>query len=431
MDKETEIEKTDNLIKDDSNKPIESGKKSSVSYKKNLQAISPKYNKAIEQETQSIRMMNMSDRLALVKPKVMLSNEQIINTVNSNLYKTKIQAIMPSYNSVFEPIKQSLAVNNISTAMGEIAKQQLTLCNENIIKAMTSSLSNALSQIAETQRIFINTITESISNSIAPIFKDLSASLEEARNNPDSLLSWMNYYDKLSEFFWIMPYKITTEELHEILQNVATEKEFDQYINRYFNKTKVDSLIDDIKGMLSNNNQRKIFDQIVIAYKNKSYALASIGITTMIDNSLSYYLIDKGCTSRIKLFEPIINDLELKRDDSDFSFIVMMVNSNINLLYEQVEFNDKISINTNKKSRRNPISHGKAYSNKRIDTIMLMNTMYYLLAIQNELKSYKNRLYRNSKKKEFYIPNSEERRKIKEKIKNKKYNTNNENKLIV
>lgn len=33
MDKEAESKKTDNLIKDDSNKPIESEKKSSVSYK--------------------------------------------------------------------------------------------------------------------------------------------------------------------------------------------------------------------------------------------------------------------------------------------------------------------------------------------------------------------------------------------------------------
>ena len=103
----------------------------------------------------------------------------------------------------------------------------------------------------------------------------------------------------------------------------------------------------------------------------------------------------------------------------------MMVNSNINLLYEQIEFNNKISINTNKKSRRNPISHGKSYSYKKIDTIMLLNTLYYLLVIQNELKEYKNSLYRNSRKKEFYIPTREEKRKIKEKIKNKNESTKN------
>ena len=252
------------------------------------------------------------------------------------------------------------------------------------------------------------------SKSITPAFKVLSDSLEEARNNPDSRLSWMNYYDKLSEFFWIMPYKITTEELYEILKCVETEKEFDKYINRYFSKTKVNLLFSDINNMLTNNAQRKIFNQIVKAYENKSYALASIGITTMIDNSLSYYLIDKGCSARIKLFEPIINDLDLKRNNSEFSFIVMMVNSNINLLYEKIEFNNKISINTNKKSRRNPIAHGKSYSYKKIDVIMLTNTLYYLLIIQNELKEYKNSLYK--KNKDFYIPSKEEKTKIKAKL---------------
>ena len=39
---------------------------------------------------------------------------------------------------------------------------------------------------------------------------------------------------------------------------------------------------------------------------------------------------------------------------------------------------------------------------------------HYLLVIQNELKEYKNSLDRN-KKKEFYIPTKDEKRKIKEK----------------
>ena len=413
IDKEIE---TENL-----NLEIKNSEKMIEKYKEQLQVVSPKYNKAIEQAKRTIKMMDISNKIELVKPKALLGIEQINNAINSNVYKEQLE----SFQNVMEQVKKPMALDGVYKTIGTIAKEQLSLCNSNIIAEMKNSLSSVISQIAETQKQFIATITETINKSIFPAFKDLSLSLEEARNNPDSMLSWMNYYNKLSEFFWIMPYKITTEELHEILQNVKTEKEFDQYINKYFNKEKVESLIKDVRSMLSNNNQRKIFDQIVTAYKGKSYALASIGITTMIDNSLSYYLIDKGCTSRLKLFEPIIDDLELKRDNSDFSFIVMMVNSNINLLYEQIEFNNKISINTNKKSRRNPISHGKSYSYKKIDTIMLLNTLYYLLVIQNELKEYKNSLYRNSRKKEFYIPTRQEKRKIKEKIKNKNESTKN------
>lgn len=427
MDEEdkNDLEKIDISEKDDSEGTFISNKKTIESYKKQIKAISPKYNQAIEQATKSIKMVDISNKIALAKPQILSANEQIVDFVNSDMYKTKMQTIMPTYQNMLVQAKNAMGFDRLSTVMGAIKKQQLALYDSNIIQQMTNSMSNVISQIAEVQKQFMNTISETIARNVSPALKALAFSLEEAKNNPDSLLSWMNYYNRMSEFFWIMPYKITTEELHEILQNVSTEKEFDQYINKYFNKAKVELLIKDISIMLPNNNQRKIFDQIVTAYKSKSYALASIGITTMIDNCLSYYLIDKGCTSRLKLFEPIIKDLDLKRENSDFSFIVMMVNSNINLLYEQIEFNNKISINTNKKSRRNPISHGKSYSYKKIDTIMLLNTMYYLLVIQNELKGYKNSLYRNSKKKEFYIPSKDEKRRIIEKIKSKNESSKN------
>lgn len=420
-----DLEKIEGLKKENLEKAIRSNERAIESYKNQIKVISPKYNQAIEQVAKSMKMMDISNKIALAKPQILSANEQIANFVNSDMYKTKMKAIMPNYQNMLVQAKETMGFDRISKVMGTLAKQQLALYDSNVIQQMNNSMSKAISQIAEVQKQFMNTISETISKNVSPALRALAFSLDEAKNNPDSLLSWMNYYNRMSEFFWIMPYKITTEELHEILQNVETEKEFDQYINKYFNKEKVELLIKDINSMLSNNNQRKIFNQIITAYKNKSFALASIGITTMIDNCLSYYLIDKGCTSRLKLFEPIIEDLDMKRDNSDFSFIVMMVNSNINLLYEQIEFNNKISINTNKKSRRNPISHGKSYSYKKIDTIMLLNTMYYLLVIQHELKEYRNSLYRNSNKKVFYIPTKEEKRKIKEKIKSKNESSKN------
>ena len=360
-------------------------------------------NNTISQSTIS----NISDKIELAKPQMLYANEQIKQLAHLPEFKTTIQSI------------NEMGLGKMTREIGQIAKQQLFGYNTDIIEQVTSSMQKTISQIAEVQKQFMDVIAETLSNKISPAFKAWSISLEEAKNNPDSFLSWMNYYNRMSEFFWIMPYKITTKELYEILKNVTTEKEFDQYINRYFNKNKVDMLIEDIKSMLSNKNQRKVFDQIITAYKSKLYALASIGITTMIDNFLSYYLIDKACTSRVNLFEPIIEDLKLKRENSDFSFIIMMVNSNINLLYERIEFNNKISIKTNKKSRRNPISHGKSYSYKKIDTIMLLNTMYYLLIIQNELRRYKNSLYRKPNKREFYIPEKSEKIEIIEKIRNK------------
>lgn len=373
---------------------------------KSLQMIEIKSNKSL------IKNIDIFNKISTQIPETMIINERFKNILNVNMPIINFSTFMPNYQNRILKMRSIYGLDQISTIEEKVANQ-----HNNIMERLSNPISNVISQITEVQRQFINSITNVINKSITPTFKILYDALEEAKNNPNSRLSWMNYYDKLSEFFWIMPYKITTEELHEILQYVETEKEFDEYINRYFTKDKVNSLFDDIKKMLSNNNQRKIFNQIIKAYETKSYALASIGITTMIDNSLSYYLIDKGCSSRIGLFEPIINDLDLKGKNSTSLFIVMMVSSNINLLYEKIEFNSKISIDTNKKSRRNPIAHGKSYSYKKIDAIMLTNTLYYLLVIQNELKKYKNSLYKKNKK-SFYIPSREERKKIKEKLQN-------------
>lgn len=282
---------------------------------------------------------------------------------------------------------------------------------------MINSLMKVINQIAESQKAMMNTIMSSIP--INPLFESLSKSLEEAKANPNSVYNWLEYYDKLSEFFWIMPYKMTPDELHDILLNIKTEKEFDKYIYKYFNKVKVNCLIDDIKKLIERKQDLILFEQIIIAYNNKSYSLASMGIMSIIDNLLSYYLLNKGCTARIELFKPIIDDLNNRREISDdFLFIVMMINSNINLLYEHIEFNEKIKIKTNKKVRRNPVSHGKSYSNKKIDTIMLLNTLYYLLIAKIELKEYKSSLCYNQNKKKFYFPDKTEKEKIKKKIKN-------------
>ena len=50
---------------------------------------------------------------------------------------------------------------------------------------------------------------------------------------------------------------------------------------------------------------------------------------------------------------------------------------------------------------------------------MLLNTLYYLLVIQNRLKKYKSSLLYKRNKKEFYIATKEEKKNIKEKIRNK------------
>ena len=345
------------------------------------------------------------------------SIRNIINITNNHI--NVLKSLKPPLYKVSETLVNSInsSWKSVFSTMEHITKQQLSLYNPKLIEAMTNPIFNIINQIVESQKELMNSLMSNISNN-NPLFESLFKSLEEAKANPNSVYSWANYYDQLSEFFWIMPYKMSADELHEILSTVTTEKEFDRYIAKYFNKDKINFLISDIKKLINRKQDLKLFEQIVLAYDNKSYALASIGIMCIIDNLLSYYIFDKGCNSRVKLFQPIIKDIDKKREITDnFPFIVMMINSNINLLYENIEFNNKIKIETNKKSRRNPVAHGKSYSNRKIDTIMLLNTLYYLLIAKIELNEYKNSLGYDRNKKIFYILDKGQKQKLKNKIK--------------
>ena len=214
-----------------------------------------------------------------------------INTTNilSNIVKNQSNMVLNSitqpYNNLQNSLSKSLipSINTFSNTLQGIANSQLKLIDTKLIQTMTNPLMNAVNQIAESQKAMMNTILSSITINNS-FFASLSKSLEEAKANPKSVYNWFEYYDRLSEFFWIIPYKMKPEELHEILVNVTTEKEFDRYISKYFNKEKVDLLINDIKDLITGSQDKKLFEQIVLAYNNKSYSLASMGLMSIIDN---------------------------------------------------------------------------------------------------------------------------------------------------
>lgn len=217
--------------------------------------------------------------------------------------------------------------------------------------------------------------------------------IEELKNDPDSLLNYMSYVKNLSNYFWAMPYGIDTTELKSIFENVKSEKEFDDYMKKYFTNQKLQQLFNDIKIKISRKHIT-IFKQIEQAFYNRQYSLINNAIISIIDDELSYYNYNKKETKRKDILHPIIEEYE-KEDISKCNwlnlFYLEILNNNINLLFDNVDFNN-ISINNNKAIRRHATQHGKKYSNKKIVSIMLLNTLYNLLYIKEEMKVYRKRL---------------------------------------
>lgn len=307
----------------------------------------------------------------------------------------------------------------LSKTLSYINDNYLVLNNQSCKKIVNQMIekSNILFESAKSvATIMLNMIDVVVKDiNFSPFFNELSKIIDEAKKNPDSIYSWYNYYEKMSEYFWIYPYDMTTEQLHKILSSVSNEKEFDMWMSRYFSKKKIKELLSIIKKEIPVKHRRLII-QIEKAYEMNLYALANNSLILIIDDLLSFYLYDKGCTLRAEIFEPIVKKIKKKHGDIDDScLIILMVNSFIKKLYEKIDFNN-IEVESHKKTRRSLTAHGKFTSNERLDFIMLINTIYHLINVQKILKKYNKKIFRKGKK--LVLPEKEEYKIMKSNVDN-------------
>lgn len=305
------------------------------------------------------------------------ANKQL-NNISFHLQKFR-EYLYPSYldlnHRLIENIKPILA---ISTKMiSSVAKQV------NPMQEIVKKLSEALKPI--TTQIFDNLPKMHL------YFQELSETLEKIRKNPDSIYNWIKFSRTLSNYFWLPPYLMKSEQLMELLETVESEEQMDDKLEKYFTDEIIESLFNEIIDK-SLDKHKEILEQIKIAFDNKSYALANTGLFSVIDSLCSFFVINKARnTYRIDLFKPII-EIEQNADDSYYKVLVLsMINNNINFLYSKNK-------QTHKVARRHPSQHGDFFSNNKIDTVMLLHTTYYLLICTTTYKKYKGKLVLETKK---------------------------------
>lgn len=345
---------------------------------------------------------------------------------NKKTTKTYITIPKKDENEKLEKIDLTKAIEVHSNSLNKLAGiirplVDNTTNNMNYIYGMSSVTVKLAQKMVEKIQPLIQIMTDYYIK-YTPYLEELGKTLKEAIKNPDSLINWYNYGNKLSDYLWTIPFDIESTELNKIFEQINSEKEFDDYIKKYFTDKKINSLFLSIESILPSKH-KIIFKQIKQAFFNRLYTLVIVGVMAIIDELCSYFLINKEQSGRQGLFVPIIDDLDKKDFNNFFILDLMVLSNNIDVIYESVEFNEKIKINTHKKARRNPCMHGRAFSNRKIDALMLLNTMYNLLIICKELKEYKGKIAKNNNK--FYIPTDVERRNIKRIIKENIQNKRN------
>ena len=269
------------------------------------------------------------------------------------------------------------------------------------IDLMTASMRKTMERMVEITKPLVEAMTKYQIN-YSGYFSELQKTLEKVKENPDSIINWIEYSNKLKDYIWTIPYNISGTELQKIFETIDCEEEFDNYMISYYSDEVMKSMTDEIRLAISDKHCL-LFEQIIRSFEREDYSLSNIGLMSIIDELCSYFLEDKGRSTRKDMFEPILNDSKFDEELDAYFLDVLLLNSNINTIYECIDFNSEIEISTNKKARRNPSQHVRFYSDRRIDSIMLMNTIYNLLLFQRVGSKYHSKLKYNRTKKKFEL----------------------------
>lgn len=277
-------------------------------------------------------------------------------------------------------------------------------------KETVTELSGFINKISEKIGKSLSDFTEKLITQINMIMateymRDFFAALQQfsldIENNPDSYFNYMRYQKNLDNMHWAWPYEIKTEELKSLLENAHNEKEFDTLMKFFFKEEKIDKMVQEMLTLLPDRH-KMMLKQAKNAFDRGDYAIANNALMSIIDNALSEYLENKGQNKRVGIFQPIINHYEgFAIGEVDFIFELCMLSNNINFIFQDCSFDKKIEIKTNKKVRRHTSLHGVRYSNKRIDTLLLFNTLVNVLKQQSLLCDYRNSLIWDRRTKKF------------------------------
>lgn len=209
-----------------------------------------------------------------------------INNYFSDLINTNLSSPLQKFSeSILESIKPSYF--DFNHRLVETMKPIISMQNE-LISSIVKQM-NPMQEIAKKLSEALKPITSQVIDSLPKMtsyFDELSKSLEKARENPDSLLNWIEYSEKLSEYIWTIPYDISSDELKSLTTIVNSEKEFDKYMLKYFDKAKLEKLFNELLFKIPYRH-KTILKQIKNSFYQKDYALANTGILSVIDELCS------------------------------------------------------------------------------------------------------------------------------------------------
>ncbi|MDE7422106.1 MAG: hypothetical protein K2N51_00150 [Lachnospiraceae bacterium] len=240
---------------------------------------------------------------------------------------------------------------------------------------------------------------------ISTPFQKFNELYEKAEAEPNSVINHLKYEKTLEGFYWAWPYCITGEKIKNILEKCQAENDFDKEMQKYFSRQRMQNIFKDTYNGLPRHH-RMLFKQVEHSYWRRDYAIANNALMSIIDNLLKKYMFHSGNIRRKGIMEPMTNYYgRFTPKEVPFYLRMEMLSHCINFIFQRYDFSNTIHIETNKKANRHIAVHGLKYSNKRIDTILLINTIYEILYHQKYMKPFEGtiKIYGTPQKAEFAV----------------------------
>lgn len=291
-----------------------------------------------------------------------LTSEEILDRIEKiNKLQKPIQDIALKYTNTILPIVTSQSYINKMTSITDT----LNSIAPKIISIMDTYTKNI--QVLMDSINISNIVTEYIEryeNIINEVFKNIK---------PISRLTGMDT-SILDKYYWVIPFEYDYEKVCN-LSKYKTRLKFEDYIIKYFNDNRTKRLFNKLKKQFKEKDKKILLNQIKNSYFNGDYAICIASLMTLLDGA-TLILIQPNSYNQHNSHK-VIGDMLEVIDDKPYELYLKtyILNNFIKTLYSS-DYDLKAS-RSKRLLLRQVNSHGVKYLNNKVNTLRLLNAIYF------------------------------------------------------
>ena len=350
-------------------------------------------------------------------------NEIVINTTDDNKEK--------SLSEIQEKLKSTEYMNSIkgmSSTLSQLSKSLIDMHNsimpsilnqntklystldkatqiisdyqKNIISDVIKNSIGTSTKLSETIKSIINSydfnniINVAVSSKLQTIIQQLSESLKPI--NLGDLSGYETEY--LKKRFWVIPFEYEYKNVKQLTD--LSNKGFNNEMLKYFNKSRVNRLFTSCIKKETKSDKKKLLRQVKQNYILGNFSICNVALITYLD-SLSLKFIDSSSRCQHKSHE-VVNNIHQYYEDHD-TYQMYLKAEILKNFYDILYDNENNLKNPNSKTlNRHLASHGTIYSDNKIDTLRLINAIWYIQSFTEETDFIDKFIYESKGKEKGY-----------------------------